>query len=40
LKARAEKNTEKMLRGLLGKLGYENVSVVFGNAPTAGETQQ
>jgi Protein of unknown function (DUF4230) len=40
LKARAEKNTEKMLRGLLGKLGYENVSVVFGNAPTAAETQQ
>lgn len=29
LQSRAEANTEKMLRGLLGKLGFEKVNVVF-----------
>ena len=29
LQVRAERNTESMLRGLLGKLGFEKVSVVF-----------
>ena len=29
LQVRAERNTETMLRGLLGKLGFEQVSVVF-----------
>ena len=29
LRARAERNTETMLQGLLGKLGFEQVSVVF-----------
>ncbi|MFM8302881.1 MAG: DUF4230 domain-containing protein [Actinomycetota bacterium] len=29
LRARAEANTERMLRGLLGRLGYETVTVAF-----------
>lgn len=29
LRARAEANTERMLRGLLGQLGFERVNVVF-----------
>jgi hypothetical protein len=35
LKARAERNTRKMLQGFLGKLGYDDVRVVFAPAPNA-----
>jgi hypothetical protein len=35
LRARAEKNTETMLRGLLTKLGFETVNVRFGAAPAS-----
>jgi hypothetical protein len=35
LVARAERNTTKMLQGLLGRLGYSDVAVVY-RAPTAG----
>jgi hypothetical protein len=31
---RAEANTERMLRGLLGDLGYDDVTVVFESPPT------
>ena len=34
LTARAETNTRRMLEGLLGKLGYDDVTVVF-ESPTA-----
>lgn len=41
LSARAERNTEEMLRGLLQKLGFQTVDVVFGQpkaAPTGPAT--
>jgi Protein of unknown function (DUF4230) len=34
LRVRAERNTETFLRGLLGKLGFERVSVVFADGPS------
>jgi len=36
LVARAERNTTKMLSGFLGKLGYENVRVVYATPPHPG----
>lgn len=38
LKKRAEANTRKMLQGLLGGLGYEEVYVVFSVASSSGES--